>query len=50
MVGKRRALAGASALEAPPASKLRTALLWAGLIAAIGVVGWLVYSLTREMR
>jgi hypothetical protein len=49
-LGKRREIAGPAGLQAPPASKLRVLLLWAGLIGAIAVVGWLVFSLMREMR
>jgi hypothetical protein len=49
-IGPRFEIAGAGKLSLAPASTWRTALLWAGLAAAVLLVGWLVWSLARDMR
>lgn len=49
-VGPRAEIAGSSSLSLAPASAWRTTLLWAGLTGAILLVGWLVWSLARQMR
>jgi hypothetical protein len=49
-LGSRIEIAGASRLEISPSNPLRVAALWLGLIGAILLVGWLVWSLSREMR
>ena len=49
-LGARAVIAGQAGLEISETVSLRVILVWAGLIAAIAVVGWLVYSLLRENR
>ena len=49
-LGDRYTVAGQQSLEIPAKSIWKTLLLWAGLSGAIGLVGWLVFSLSREMR
>ena len=49
-LGERYEVAGQKSLEAGEESYRRTILLWTGLSAAILLVGWLVFSLIREMR
>jgi len=50
VVGSRELIAGPDRLEISGSKPWRVSLLWAGLIGAIVLVGWLVYSLMREMR
>lgn len=49
-LGPRLDIAGSDSLEIAPTNPLRVALLWLGLTGAIVLVGWLVWSLTHEMR
>jgi hypothetical protein len=49
-LGARMVRGGAGRLEAPAALSWRVLLLWAGLVAAVLLVGWLVWSLMGEMR
>ena len=49
-LGPRRVIAGTDQLTVATTSSWRVLLLWAGLLAAIGLVGWLVFSLMREMN
>jgi hypothetical protein len=49
-VGSREALAGPAALQLAETVRWKVLGVWAGLIAAIAVVGWLVLSLVRENR
>ena len=42
------AIAGPAGLHIGETVSWKVMLVWAGLIAAIAVVGWLVYSLLRE--
>ena len=49
-LGSRYVVAGQQHLEIHEKSIWRTLLLWGGLSSAILLVGWLVISLTREMR
>lgn len=49
-VGPREELAGAAALTLGSAARWRTALVWAGLIGAVLVVGGLAFSLLRELK
>ena len=48
--GSREVRAGPDSLEVSPARSWRVVLLWAGLIGAVLLVGWMVYSLMRDMR
>jgi hypothetical protein len=48
--GNRRLRGGLQQLEVVTTKSWRIVLLWAGLIAAVLLVGWLVYSLMRDMR
>jgi hypothetical protein len=49
-IGPRMEIAGAERLEIAATSPLRIAMLWLGLAGAILFVGWLVWSLSREMQ
>jgi hypothetical protein len=49
-IGPRFAIAGAGQLSLAPAGTWRRALLWAGLSAAVLLVGWLTWSLARQLR
>ena len=49
-VGSREVIAGPDRLEISGSTPWRVLLLWAGLTGAIVLVGWLVYSLMREMK
>jgi len=49
-LGPRRVIAGTDQLTVASTNRWRVLLLWAGLLAAIGLVGWLVFSLMREMK
>lgn len=49
-LGARTVIAGRAGLEISETLSFRVILVWAGLLAAIAVVGWLVYSLLRENR
>jgi hypothetical protein len=49
-VGSREDLAGPAALQLAETVRWKVLGVWAGLIAAIAVVGWLVLSLVRENR
>jgi len=49
-IGPREVVAGTAALQPGSAFSGRTTLLWIGLIGAVLMVGWLVLSLSREMR
>ena len=49
-VGERIVIAGRGGLEFSESLSWKTMLVWAGLIAAVAVVAWLVYSLLRENR
>jgi len=49
-LGTRELRGGPDQLEVAATRTWRVALLWAGLVAAIVLVGWLVFSLMREMR
>jgi len=49
-LGGRYIVAGQQQLEPGKESFWRTVLLWTGLVGAITLVGWLVFSLTRELR
>ena len=50
VVGSRELIAGPDRLALSGSTPWRVSLLWAGLIGAIVLVGWLVYSLMREMK
>ena len=50
IVEARQLSGGVEQLEIAPERVWRTVLLWVGLTAAIMLVGWLVWSLTREMN
>jgi hypothetical protein len=47
-LGERMIIAGPAGLHTTETISLKVMLVWAGLIAAIAVVGWLVFSLLRE--
>jgi hypothetical protein len=47
-LGARTVIAGPAGLHIGETVSWKVMLVWAGLIAAIAVVGWLVYSLLRE--
>ena len=49
-LGARQILAGEAALTLGQAAAWRTALVWIGLIGAVLLVGWLAFSLMRDMR
>ncbi len=49
-IGNRELRGGVQKLDIVTTKTWRIALLWAGLIAAVLLVGWLVYSLMRDMR
>ncbi len=49
-LGARTVIAGPAGLEISETLSWKVILVWAGLLAAIAVVGWLVYSLLRENR
>jgi hypothetical protein len=49
-LGPRAEIAGPAALQMAEPVRRKALLIWAGLIAAIAVVGWLVLSLLRENR
>jgi hypothetical protein len=49
-LGAREPLAGEAALSLGHAAGWRTALVWAGLIGAVLLVGWLALSLLRELK
>jgi hypothetical protein len=49
-LGAREVRAGPDRLEVAATKPWRVALLWAGLIGAVLLVAWLVYSLMRDMR
>lgn len=49
-LGPRMIISGTDQLEIAATSRWRVLLLWAGLLAAIGLVAWLVYSLMRDMK
>lgn len=49
-IGSRKLRGGVQQLEVSTTNSWRTSLLWAGLVAAVLLVGWLVYSLIRELR
>ena len=49
-IGTREVRAGPDQLKVAATQTWRVVLLWAGLVGAIALVGWLVYSLMREMR
>ena len=49
-VGGREVRAGPDRLEVAVTKIWRVALLWGGLIGAVLLVAWLVYSLMRDMR
>jgi hypothetical protein len=49
-VGARVEMGGTQRLQAVTGVGLKTVLVWFGLIAAVIFVGWLVFSLAREMR
>lgn len=49
-VGARQVGAGATVMEGARTWTWRTVLVWIGLIAAVLVVGWLVWSLMRESK
>jgi hypothetical protein len=49
-LGARRIIAGEAGLAISETVSWKVVLVWAGLIAAVLVVGWLVYSLVRENR
>lgn len=49
-LGERTVIAGQAALKIHDTGSWRVFLVWGGLIAAIAVVTWLVYSLLRETR
>ncbi len=50
MIGPRKVIAGAQAVKANNAVSVRTLLLWAGLIGAVMLVGWMVYSLMKDLK
>ncbi len=49
-LGAREVRAGPDRLEVAATKPWRVALLWAGLVGAVLLVAWLVYSLMRDMR
>ena len=49
-LGVREMRAGPDRLEVAATKTWRVALLWAGLLGAVLLVAWLVYSLMRDMR
>ena len=49
-LGVREVRAGPDRLEVAATKTWRVALLWAGLLGAVLLVAWLVYSLMRDMR
>jgi hypothetical protein len=49
-LGERTVIAGPAGLRSVATTSWRVMLVWAGLLAAVMVVGWLVYSLLRENR
>ena len=49
-LGAREMRAGPDRLEVAATKPWRVALLWGGLIGAVLLVAWLVYSLMRDMR
>lgn len=49
-LGGREVRAGPDRLEVAATKTWRVALLWGGLIGAVLLVAWLVYSLMRDMR
>jgi len=50
VIGPREQLAGAQVMKARVALSVRTLILWAGLIGAVVLVGWLVYSLMKDLK
>jgi len=50
IIEARQLSGGVEQLEVAPERVWRTVLLWLGLTAAIMLVGWMVWSLTREMN
>ena len=49
-LGAREVIAGPGQLEITNTKTWRVVLLWLGLSGAIALVGWLVYSLMRDLR
>lgn len=49
-IGPRVEITGPAGLQVGAASPWKIALLWLGLSAAVTLVGWLVWSLMRDMR
>jgi hypothetical protein len=49
-IGPREQLAGAQAMKAIAAVSAHTLILWAGLIGAVMLVGWLAYSLMKDLN
>ena len=49
-LGARTVIAGRAGLETGEAVSWKVLLVWAGLIGAVTVVAWLVYSLVRDFR
>lgn len=49
-IGAREVRAGPDQLEVATTRTWRVVLLWAGLIGAVLLVGWMVWSLMRDMR